>query len=288
VDTDISMPYMDQFTVGIERELFKDLSVGVNFIYRVTKNFQDRVLMNGEFEELTYIDEETGKSYTVYNQTNDPSDNQYIITNPKKGDYGIVGFDPKTTYKGIEFMINKKFSNNWTLLASYILSKATGNVDNWWNGRGFTAVGNSSMFTDLNSQINADGRLTIDPTHMVKIQGSIILPWDINFGFNYSYITGNTYNRWLYVSGLHQGATSILADPAGSKYRFKAQSNLDVRLQKDFKLGSKVKLGVLADVFNLFNAGTIDDVITDAGPEFGNTVNIVYPRRFRLGLRLYF
>ncbi|MDQ1354880.1 MAG: TonB-dependent receptor [Acidobacteriota bacterium] len=289
VDPDISMPYMDQFTVGIERELFKDLSFGVNYIYRVTKNFQDRVLVNGEFEQLTYVDEDTGKSYTVYSQTNDPSDNEYIITNPKKGGpYDIVGFDPKTTYKGLEFVINKKFSNNWTLLASYILSKATGNVDNQSGGRGFTAVGNSGMFTDPNNQINTQGRLTIDPTHMIKIQGSIVLPWDINFGFNYSYITGNTYNRWLYVSGLGQGSSSILADTAGSKYRYKAQSNLDVRLQKDFKLSSKIKLGVLADAFNLFNAGTVDSVITEAGAEFGQTVNIVYPRRYRLGLRLYF
>jgi len=289
VDDNLSMPYMDQFTVGIERELFKDLSVGVNYIYRVTKNFQDRVLTNGEFEPVTYVDNDTARSYTVYSQTNDPGQNQYIITNPKKGDYGIVGFDPKTTYKGLEFLINKKFSNNWTLLASYILSKATGNVDNWWAGRGFTAVGNSRMFTDPNSQINAEGRLTIDPTHMIKIQGSIILPWDVNFGFNYSYITGNTYNRWLRVSEeINQRAVNILADPAGSKYRYKAQSNLDVRLQKDFKLGDKIKVGLLVDAFNLFNAGTITDVITDAGAEFGQTVTIVYPRRFRVGLRIYF
>lgn len=289
VDPDISMPYMDQLTFGIERELFKDLSVGVNYIYRVTKNFQDRVLVNGEFEQQTYFDDETGKSYTVYSQTNDPSDNRYIITNPKKGGpYDIVGFDPKTTYKGLEFMINKKFSNNWTLLASYILSKATGNVDNQSGGRGFTAVGNSGMFVDPNNQINALGRLTIDPTHMIKIQGSIILPWDINFGFNYSYITGNTYNRTLRVSGLGQGSSYILADPAGAKYRYKPKSNLDVRLQKDFRLGSKVKVGVLVDAFNLFNTGTVTEVITDAGDEFGNTVSIVYPRRFRAGLRIYF
>ncbi len=288
VDKDISMPYMNQFTVGIERELFKDLSVGVNYIYRVTKNFQDRVLTNGTFEDVTYIDEETGQSYTLKSQTNDTSQNRYIITNPKKGDYGIVSFDPKTTYKGIEFLINKKFSNNWTLLASYILSKATGNVDNWWNGRGFTAVGNSGMYTDPNNQINSEGRLTIDPTHMIKVQGSIVLPLDINFGFNYSYITGNTYNRWLHISGLGQGASDILANPAGSKYRYKAKSNLDVRLQKDFKLGDKIKVGVLVDAFNLFNDGTITDTITEAGDEFGQTVTIVYPRRFRVGLRVYF
>lgn len=288
VDENISMPYMDQFTIGIEREVFKDLSLGVNYIYRVTKNFQDRVLTNGQFENVTFTDPATGKTFTLKSQTNNPRNNQYIITNPHKGDYGIVGFEPKTTYRGVEFLINKKFSNNWTLLASYILSKATGNVDNWWGGRGFTAVGNSSMFVDPNNQINAEGRLTIDPTHMIKIQGSIILPFQINFSFNYSYITGNTYNRTIPVSGLGQRAGSILADPAGSKYRYKAQSNLDLRVQKDFTLGGKFKIGLLADVFNLFNTGTVTEVITETGDEFGQTVSIMYPRRFRVGLRLYF
>jgi outer membrane receptor protein involved in Fe transport len=288
VDPDISMPYMDQLTVGIEREVLKDLSLGVNFIYRVTKNFQDRVLTNGLFRDVLYTDPETGQQYTLKSQTNSPSQNQYIITNPHKGDYGIVGFEPKTTYKGVEFVINKKFSNNWTLLASYILSKATGNVDNWSGGRGFTAVGNSSMFTDPNNQVNAEGRLTIDPTHMVKIQGSIILPWEINLGLNFSYVTGNTYNRWLHVTGLGQRASDFLADPAGSKYRYKPQTNVSLRLQKDFRLGGKVKLGILADAFNLFNDDTITEVITEAGSEFGQTVSIVYPRRYRLGLRVYF
>ncbi|HLP45241.1 MAG TPA: hypothetical protein VK469_04805, partial [Candidatus Kapabacteria bacterium] len=96
------------------------------------------------------------------------------------------------------------------------------------------------------------------------------------------------YNRWLHVTGLGQRASDFLADPAGSKYRFKAQTNVDLRIQKDFMLGGKLKLGVLADVFNLFNAGTVTDVITEAGSSFNNTVSIMYPRRARVGLRLYF
>ncbi|MCP5105241.1 MAG: TonB-dependent receptor [bacterium] len=288
VDENLGMPYMDQFTVGIERELFRDLSVGVTLIHRVNKNFIDRVLTNGQFEQVPFFDDETGNTYMVYSQVNDPSDNQYIITNPHEGDYGIVMFEPIRKYTGIELLLNKKFSNNWTLLASYVYSKTTGNVDNYWLGRGANASGNSTMFRDPNPQINADGRLSIDPTHMVKIQGSIVLPWKINVGFNFSYMTGNTYNRILYVSSeINQRAQDLLADEAGSKYRYPAQTNLDLRVQKDFTFG-KIRVGVLADVFNLFNDGTVEEVVTEAGPEFGEIVGIVYPRRFRIGLRVYF
>lgn len=285
MDENLSMPYMHQFTVGIERELFKDLSLGVNYISRINRNFIDRVLINGEFETMPFAYD--GQNYNVYNQTNDPSDNQYLITNIHEGDYPIIGFEPERKYWGLEFLVNKKFSNNWTLLASYVYSKATGNMDNHWDGRGFNAQGNSNMFTEPNAQINSEGRLTIDPTHMVKVQGSFVLPLDINVGFNFSYITGNTYNKWIRLDTINQRATNILADPAGSVYRYDSKTNLDLRIQKDFRIG-KVRVGVLADAFNLFNTGTIDGVITQAGDEFGETTDIVYPRRFRVGLRVYF
>jgi outer membrane receptor protein involved in Fe transport len=288
VDPDISMPYMHQFTVGIEREVMKDLSVGINYIYRLNTNLIDRVLTNGTFEPKIFIDDETGIEYTVYSQTN-KDENQYLITNPKKGDYGIVNVKPYRKYSGIEFLINKKFSNNWTLLASYVYSKSTGTMDNWYDGIGANGSFNSSIFEDPNPQINAEGRLTIDPTHMVKIQGSIALPWDINFGFYFSFITGNAYNRLLYVSKeISQSGKIFYADERGSVYRYPDKTNLDLRVQKDFKLGDRFKIGIFADIFNVFNAGTVDEVITDAGPEFGEVVDIVYPRRLRLGLRVYF
>ena len=288
VDPDISMPYMHQFTVGIEREVMKDLSVGINYIYRLNTNLIDRVLTNGTFEPVIFIDDETGREYTVYSQTNE-DENQYLITNPKKGDYGVVNVKPYRKYSGIEFLVNKKFSNNWTLMASYVYSKSTGTMDNWWNGIGANGSFNSSMFRDPNPQINSEGHLTIDPTHMVKVQGSIALPWHVNLGFYFSFITGNTYNRLLYVSEeISQRGKIFLADERGSAYRYPDQTNLDLRLQKDFKLGDRLKIGIFADVFNVFNRGTVQEVITDAGSEFGEIVDIVYPRRFRLGLRVYF
>lgn len=288
VDSNLSMPYMDQYTIGLERELFRDFSFGVSLIHRLHKNMIDRVLTNGTFEPVNFLDEETGKTYTVYSQTSSSKNHRYLITNPKKGDYGIVGFDPVRKYTGLEFMINKKFSNNWTLLASYVYSKATGNADNSDAGRGFSGVGNSLMFTDPNYQINAEGRLTIDPTHMLKIQGSVVLPLEINVGFNFTLITGNTYNRQLYVSQeISQRALYILADEAGSKYRYPTATNLDFRIQKNFKLG-KITVGVLVDMFNVFNDDTVNSVDSEAGSTFNDVLGLVNPRSVRAGLRLYF
>ncbi|GAI86601.1 unnamed protein product, partial [marine sediment metagenome] len=51
---DISFPYVNQFTVGVERALNADLSVAVNYIYRSNHDLLDMVLTNGEFESTQW------------------------------------------------------------------------------------------------------------------------------------------------------------------------------------------------------------------------------------------
>ncbi len=77
--------------------------------------------------------------------------------------------------------------------------------------------------------------------------------------------------------------------------------NLDLRLEKIFTLARKYRLGVMFDVFNVFNADTITSWGTRIGYDWylrrrvsldqtGHTSStaIVLPRQARLGLRLIF
>jgi len=284
----IRMPYMNQFTVSIEREIMKDLSASLSYIFRDNKDFIDAVATNAEFSEVPYTDSETGATYTLYNHTN-IENTTYVVTNPKKGDYPIVTFTPTRKYSGIQLLLNKRFSNRWMAQVSYSYGKAKGDNDNDpWGGYS-SSLGFSPYFQDRNAQINAYGRLTIDPTHMVKIQGTVVLPWDIYLSGNFSYITGNTYDRFLYVDGeeygLTQGSQYIRSGSRGS-YEMPAQTKLDVRLEKQVKIG-KTRLGVTFDIYNLFNDGTVNGVYTDAGEYFGEAWSVVNPRAFRAGLRVY-
>lgn len=283
----IRMPYMNQYTIGVEREILKDFTVGVSYIYRENKDFIDAVATNAQFNELTYTDPETNRNYTIYDQINF-EDTTYIVTNPKKGDYPIVAFTPERKYQGVQLLINKRFSNRWMVNASYTYGRATGNNDNDpWDNSNSSSLGFSQLFQDKNAQINADGHLTVDPTHMVKIQGTVVLPLDIYLSPNLTYISGNTYNRMMIVEGLSQGEiTYIRSDPLGF-YRLPANFNLDLRLEKQFKIG-KFRIGAVVDVYNVFNNDTVTAVITDAGEYFQDTDAIMNPRAFRAGLRLYF
>jgi outer membrane receptor protein involved in Fe transport len=285
IDENIRMPYMHQFTVGLEREVVPDLSVGVNYIYRTNKDFIDRVNLTGEFEAMQYTDEFSGKTITVYNQLN-PGENQWIITNPKKGLYPIVAFEPSRKYSGVEFVINKRFSNRWQFSAAYVYGKATGNNDNSYGASNNSSLASSSLFTDPNYQINAEGHLAFDPTHMLKIQGSVILPFDINLGVFFSYISGDTWTPQILVP-LDQADIDVNAEPLGSR-RLSAIADVTLRVEKIFRFGKNMKLGALVDIFNVFNRGTVTWVTTEYGPEFGQTYSIMAPRALRAGLRFFF
>lgn len=80
---------------------------------------------------------------------------------------------------------------------------------------------------------------------------------------------------------------NILLEPRGSQ-RYDTQYNLDLRLEKTFKIG-RYSLGIYADVFNVLNDDAITSWITWYGlPNYQNITGIRAPRDFKLGLRFWF
>jgi hypothetical protein len=294
IDPDISMPYVDQYTVGIERELFKDLTLGVTYIYRNFQNFIDRVNTTGEFEKVadSYTDAESGITYNIpyYVQTN-PGENRYVLTNPKEGQYPIVTFTPFRKYNSIQIQLNKRFSNGWQLLLSYVYSKTKGTYDTNYSGDYSAGVAYSSIFTNLNYQTNLEGRPTHDIPHQIKIQGTVVLPFDINLSGFYSFLSGNTYSDYVLVSipDPEGGTKSVMTEAMGSK-RYPAQHNLDLQIEKIFTIKGKLRVSVMASAFNIFNAATVIGVNStlNISDPYGSVNTLVNPRVFRAGLRFYF
>lgn len=310
VDDDIKMPYMNQYVVGLEREVVKDVSVGASFIYRTNHDLLDRVNLTGMWQPTTwtapYAGDFSGQTYTVYERLN-PGDNQYLLTNPKEGeDYGaafsdIVGFNPTRNYRGLQLTFTKRWSNNWMLDVSYTYSKAWGTNDNGWGefgeNRG-SMLGASTLFSNPNFQINADGPLSLDPTHLLKVNGAVDIPViDVTLGLHYNYSTGDPYTASLALpQGIDPDSTSwsnfvyIYGDERGT-YRYPSMHTLELRVEKFFRLGD-IRVGALADIFNAFNDDTVTEFETQQNPfsdyQFGYVWGIRSPRTFRLGLRVEF
>jgi len=293
----IKHPYMNQFTVGVERELFKDASVGITYINRSWKNIIGLYNLKSDFVPYDVYVPELDKTYQIFQQTEDTVGlTEYIIANIAKGQPWI-SVNPYRKYWGLEFMFNKRFSNRWQLLLSYVYSKAAGTMDNEFGDDVGWSERDDLTTADPNYWINAEGRSTYDPTHMLKVQGTYVLPFDISFSAYFRAITGNTWTTRYRTDYLNQGRVTFYAEPRGSNH-YDVASILDVRLEKVFNLAKRYRLGVILDAFNVLNADTITNWASRIGYDYvpgdyastqGHVLyDIVTPRQFRIGFRLIF
>ena len=296
---DIKHPYMDQYTVSLERELFRDASFSVSYIHREWKNIIGVYDFLAEYEPFSYEVEPLNRTDTLYDLVSG-SDHEFIIENLNTGPYKPPG-NAYRKYRGVEFLFNKRFSNKWQLMLSYIYSKTEGTIDNEWaNDIGWNAR-NSQEASDPNFWINADGNATYDPTHMLKIQGTYILPFDIAFNAHFRAITGEAWAQRYRTERFGQGRITYFTEHRGSRH-YDMQSILDLRMEKIFTLAAKYRLGVMIDIFNVFNKNTItewgtrydydwllpDDEDYTPSTEGHDLYGIVNPRQIRLGIRLIF
>ena len=298
MDPNIKPSYVDQYLAGIEREVFSDLSVQVQYIRRNYKNF------------MGFID--TGATYTP-TQLQDPGpdnelgtadDGQFITVYNKSGDtfYEMTNPDgAERTYNGFQINVRKRFSHNWQTNTSYTWSRTRGNVN---NNFGANAAGSSStsdtgqngVFANPNRAINDFGPMVFDYTHHFKAEGTYRLPsWG---GFNisgiYRYITGAAWGRRAGIRGLDQGTETVRIEPRGTR-RVDALNNFDLRVEKTFVLGGQQArtAGLYVDVFNVNNQGIADSEssrpYTDtSGSNFGDPRVWIDPRLVRVGVRFTF
>jgi hypothetical protein len=173
-------------------------------------------------------------------------------------------------------------------------------VDNQWIGDIGYSQHDSMAPADPNYWTNAYGNSTYDPTHMIKLQGTYMVPWaEVALNFYFRGISGDTWTTRYISPLLAQGRVTIFAEPRGSHHH-DMQKLLDVRLEKIFTIGNKYRLGLIADVFNVLNTDAItnwgtlldNDYFLEPGayPSTGGHVlyGIVNPRQARLGIRLIF
>jgi len=291
VDSNIRHPYMDQLTFGIERVLGKDFSLSAAVMMKDWNAIIEAINYTGIFEPKTFVDPETGKTYTVYNQLN-PGADRYMITTPEAGkDVGqayknIVMETPDRKYRALEVSLTKRMSNNWQMVASYVYSKEEGSYPNshaW--GLSFN-MGRSTVYFDPNYQINLRGRSMLNIPHLFKLQGTVILPFNFVLSGYYLYASGTTWTRRILVTGLKQGSRYILTEPAGSR-RLPPTSNLDLRVEKMFDIRN-IKARFMFDVFNVFNRGVETAVQDIYGVNIGKPTSVCSPRTFRAGIRVMF
>lgn len=293
-DHKLKNPYIDEFTIGIERELFADFSVGLRYIRKWDRDLIedvdansldiDALMGSGEliwtnWEPTTVTDPYDGSSITFWDQ-NQTLPGEYYTVNPPGAD---------RDYDGIEVTVNKRFSHGWSVMASYIWQKSRGLIgtdfDDSYGARGY--------YDNPNVHINAYGRFPLERRHQFKLQGMVMGPWGINLSGYFRYLSGERYTRLVNSLDLgldlYQGEETVLAEEKGTR-GYPDLCVLDLRLEKVFNIGG-LAFHVFADGFNILNrnkATGVETLSSNPNRIFEQMTAIETPRAFRLGFRFEF
>jgi len=289
----LKTPRTTEVIVAIERELWEDMSASVRYIRRWERNLWedvdastvdlDRLMQDGElvFAErwgtVEAVDPYDGRTLTFYQQLWWAPAELHLVNPP-----GL-----KRDYSAIEFTFKKRFSRGWSLDMSYVYNKAEGWIGTSWSETG----GYSSLYNNPNSHVNAFGSIGEERQHQFKLTGIVKGPFGINISGYFRYLSGWPHARWVSSGHLDLGFWEwIKAEPVGA-YRVDPVVILDLRLEKEFRLGERYSIRVFADMFNILNnnnAWWLYDTSSNPSREFREMTSITDPRVFRLGAKFSF
>ncbi len=294
IDPDLKVPYIDEFTAGIEREIIKNMKLGVRYIMKRDRNMVEDVNMNyvdmdalaqgqlvwTNFTPFEVTDPYNSRPITFYGVTDTSITSDFYITNPP---------DLDRNYDALEVTLLKRYSHRWQMAASYVYAKAK-------NLTALNSAFRTSLYDNPNAMINAYGRDTLVSPHQIKIQASYSGPWGINASAYCSYLTGQPYTRQIRSNdlglNLSQGVVTIYAEAKGSQ-QLPDKTNIDLRLSKVFRLPNRLGgIDFMLDVFNLLNDNTATSLeAISSNPAlytYGQIKALVTPRILRLGARWSF
>jgi hypothetical protein len=290
----LKTPSTYEIIVAIERELWEDMSVSARFIRRWESNLWedvdattvdlDRLMQDGEvvfderWQEVQTVDPYDGRTITFYQQLWWEPRERHMVNPP--------GLD--RDYTSVEFTLRKRFSKGWAFDMSYVYNKAEG-----WSGNSYwQAGGYTGLYDNPNDHVNAYGHLDLERQHQFKLTGLVKGPFGINISGYFRYLSGRPLNRWVNSWHLDLGFWEWIKAERTGTYRLDHVLVLDLRLEKEFRIGEKYSIRLFADVFNAFNDnkawGKYDTSSSPWVAEFGEMTSIQDPRVFRIGARIAF
>jgi len=237
----------------------------------------------------------------------------YILTNPSSATpinpdviaadprFADVSFaDPKHVYDAVQFSWNTRFTNNWSMLASYQWSRLRGNFEGFYrddNGQSdpgisslydfpqndptYTSIGVPQFAFDGDIRFLGDpnGILPLDRPNQFKAYGQYL--WgNLNLGVGVfagsgapltPLSTSPAYGNGGEIPAAARGTGRQTVD--GFKTRTPFQHQIDFQAAYNLKLAGDRRLTVLADIFNLFDQQIVQNYDTFTSLTFGGGPN---------------
>ncbi len=240
-------PETDQFTLGYEHRVGSAWTLGIQGVYKETKNLIGwEILDDGVYEMVPWTNPFTGEVQELASIIEQPT--TVKGNRPGAGSLAPPGQVYEQDFKGVVLTFNKRYSNGWTMYGSYTYSNSTGYLPKPWSevqGDPFYAA----FPPDPNNFLNAEQALQNERRNVVQVQSTMDLPWKLNGTVNFRYLDGKPYNRQMSVGGLgsqtplNQGSVTIIAIPATERRHPAVADRLRSQSGEAVQFGSGGSLG---------------------------------------------
>jgi len=263
-------PYTDEATVGFERQLFPDLAVSADYVHSQGRDMLMVLNLNPQIRSNPTVSASTlqrvgSSTLTIALAQLQSKYSGFVPFTANVNQYINTG---RLDYDAVMLQVKKRFSHNYSTQVSYTFGKSNGNT----SGNG-AAGSNFQVRDNLHLDLNK-GPTDFDIRHNFTLSGTALIPRTA--GLNLSWVvralSGTPFT--LTNGNVDPDLNGIQAEPLpAGKYSgtgvdpytveaFKSQRNgargpgfldADMRFGYGFHLGSRRRLEVSADVFNLTN-----------------------------------
>ncbi|MBI4473755.1 MAG: TonB-dependent receptor [Acidobacteria bacterium] len=302
VDPNLKNALTDEYTLGLEHELFPNFGISATFVREFAYNRWttfDRAYSVTDYSPLQAID--VGRDgvvgtaddtrVTIFERMAATRESDGILRNIPGGE----------NWSGVEISATKRMSNKWMLLGGFEWDRTNSAPP---------VTTDPNLLVWGNSNNSARAHYT---SWGFKMLGQYELPKGFKISSTYDSQKGAAYRRDVQFNGagrnmlnpngtvrttnLRQGSQTLAIDPIGT-YFMPTVRILNLRIDKTFKITDNQSLEGMFDLFNIFNAATITGVEqlsntvrnrrNELVPRFGRATTITGPIIFRIGARYRF
>jgi hypothetical protein len=238
IDPDIKPQTVHEATFGFEYGLQRDFVLGVRGVYRA----QGHVIEDGSFDD--------GNTYFLFNPGESLTDR--LAGEPPPVGVGARFGRARRYYRAIEFTANKRFSNHYQIIASYVYSSLIGNYEGLFrNDNGQSDPNITSLFDLVSLLDNTYGRLPNDRPHQFKFDGTYEFNMGLLLSASFRAQSGIPISQLVPhpVYGNNEG----FGVPRGTVGRTPTTTGLDLGAYYPIKISESKQLRFQADWFNVFN-----------------------------------
>jgi hypothetical protein len=247
VDPTARGQYLSEAVVGAEYEVSPNIAIGLTFIHRsLDRVLEDALSGDGDFYIGNPSEGLLTHSYDIAYEYGfgcpDGTEDCHLKEVPA----------PRREFDAIELAVTKRFSNNFQFIASLLWSRLEGNYDGTFQAStGQLSPNLNSAYDYVDFSVNNDGLLSNDRPWQFKFDGIYRFNFGLTTGLSAYYRDGTPMTAMGY--SFVYGNWEYYLSERGAFGRTNAEWEADLHFGYPIRLGGRLELNLLVDIFNVFN-----------------------------------